>query len=89
MTKIAGLMVKKHVGELKKKFDPAEHGGAPLLGFKKPVIKAHGNSNAKAFASAIRQAHSFASSGVTEEIADAALLIREKRMAEGGEESSD
>ncbi|MBR3965501.1 MAG: phosphate acyltransferase PlsX [Clostridia bacterium] len=89
MTKVAGLMVKKHVGALKKKFDPAEHGGAPLLGFKKPVIKAHGNSKAKAFENAIRQAHGFASSGVTEDIAAAALEIREKRMAAGVEESAE
>ena len=31
-------------------------GGAPLLGLRKPVIKAHGSSNAKAFKNAIRQA---------------------------------
>lgn len=84
-TKIAGLMVKKHVGELKKKFDPAEHGGAPLIGFKKPVIKAHGNSKAKAFANAIRQAHAYASSGITEEIAEAALEMREKRKGDAEE----
>ena len=84
-TKIAGLMVKKHVGELKKKFDPAEHGGAPLIGFKKPVIKAHGNSKAKAFANAIRQAHAYASSGITDEIAEAALVMREKRKADATE----
>ena len=84
MTKVAGLMVKKHVGELKKKFDPAEHGGAPILGLNKPIIKAHGNSNAKAFENAIRQAHAFAVSGVTEEIAAAALETREKRMAQSG-----
>lgn len=88
-TKIAGLMVKKHVGELKRKFDPAEHGGAPLLGFKKPVIKAHGNSNAKAFANAIRQAHAYASSGITDNIAETALEIRARRMAEGGDESAE
>ncbi len=84
-TKIAGLMVKKHVGELKKKFDPAEHGGAPLIGFKKPVIKAHGNSKAKAFANAIRQAHAYASSGITDEIAEAALAMREKRKTDATE----
>lgn len=89
VTKVAGLMVKKHVGELKRKFDPAEHGGAPLLGFKKPVIKAHGNSKAKAFANAIRQAHAYASSGITDDIAVAALAVREKRMAEGEERSAE
>jgi glycerol-3-phosphate acyltransferase PlsX len=28
--------------------DSSEVGGAPLLGVRKPVIKAHGSSNAKA-----------------------------------------
>lgn len=89
LTKVAGLIVKKHVGELKKKFDPAEHGGAPLLGFKKPVIKAHGNSKAKAFANAIRQAHAYVSSGITEDIAEAALAMREKRLADGGDDNAE
>ena len=41
---------------LKKFADYGEVGGAPLLGVKKPVIKAHGGSNAKAIKNAIRQA---------------------------------
>ncbi|MBQ8207158.1 MAG: phosphate acyltransferase PlsX [Clostridia bacterium] len=89
LTKVAGLMVKKHVGELKKKFDPAEHGGAPFIGFKKPVIKAHGNSKAKAFSNAIRQAHAYASTGIIDDIADEALKIREKRMTEDGVENAE
>ncbi len=89
-TKIAGLMVKKHVGELKKKFDPSEHGGAPLLGFRKPVIKAHGNSKARAFENAIRQAHRFAMSGITEELAEEAMRLRERRRAaEGSDEKEE
>jgi glycerol-3-phosphate acyltransferase PlsX len=36
--------------------DYSEHGGAPLLGTLKPVIKAHGSSNSKAVKNAIRQA---------------------------------
>lgn len=55
ITKIAALMVKDGIGEIKKSMDYTEHGGAPVLGVRKPVIKAHGSSNAKAFCSAIRQ----------------------------------
>ncbi|MEE0968929.1 MAG: phosphate acyltransferase PlsX [Clostridia bacterium] len=84
-TKLAGLMVKKYVGEMKRKFDPAEHGGAPFLGFRKPVIKAHGNSKAKAFENAIRQAHAYAVSGVIDDIAAAALDMREKRKSESSQ----
>jgi glycerol-3-phosphate acyltransferase PlsX len=29
--------------------DYSEHGGAPLMGIAKPVIKAHGSSNANAY----------------------------------------
>ena len=36
--------------------DYSEYGGAPILGFKKLAIKAHGRSNAKAIANAIRVA---------------------------------
>ena len=35
--------------------DYTEIGGAPLLGVQGAVVKAHGSSNAKAFASAIGQ----------------------------------
>ena len=85
-TKIAGLFVKSHVGAIKKKFDPKEHGGAPILGIAKPVIKAHGSSDAKAFKNAIRQAIFCAENKVTDEIsADMKALIafrKEKKKQE-------
>jgi glycerol-3-phosphate acyltransferase PlsX len=55
-TKMAYLLTKKQLGAVKKNFDSSEHGGAPLLGIAKPVIKAHGSSDARAFKNAIRQA---------------------------------
>ncbi len=54
--KMAYLLVKKGLGGLKKQMDSEEYGGAPLLGAKQPVIKAHGSSKPKAFQNAIRQA---------------------------------
>ena len=54
--KLAAAVVKKDLGAFKKKFDSAEYGGALLLGTKKPVIKAHGSRDGKAFYNAIRQA---------------------------------
>ena len=53
---LGGLLLAGKFGALKKKSDSNEAGGAPLLGLRKPVIKAHGSSNAKAFKNAIRQA---------------------------------
>ncbi len=80
-TKLAALIVKKPLGAMKKDFDPAEHGGAPILGLAKPVIKAHGSSNAKAFKNAIRQAIQYTNSGVTEDIARNALAFETERKA--------
>ena len=58
-TKIGALLLKSSLKDLKKKIDYTEYGGAPLLGTKKAIIKAHGSSNAYAYKNAIRQAISF------------------------------
>ncbi len=72
LTKVSALMVKKQLTEFKHNLDATEHGGAPLLGISKPVIKAHGSSNAKAFKNAIRQAIAYCNSDITYDIAKAA-----------------
>ena len=68
LTKLAALAVKKPFMQFKKEMDVKEHGGSPILGLRKPVIKAHGSSDARAFKNAIRQAMRFAESGATETI---------------------
>ena len=55
-TKVSAVFMKKHLGELKAKMNPDAVGGTALLGISKPVIKAHGSSNAAAISNAIRQA---------------------------------
>ncbi len=67
-TKLAAAVLKPGLREFKKKFDYAEEGGSPFLGLKKPVIKAHGSSNAKAFKNAIRQAEKWSKTNVSSEI---------------------
>lgn len=67
--KLGALLVMPGIKGLKKKFDYSEYGGSPLLGTAKPVIKAHGSSDAKAFCNAIRQAKQFTETGVIEKIA--------------------
>ena len=67
-TKIGYLLVKPGMKGLKKKLSTSEYGGAVLLGINKPVVKAHGNSKAKGFASAIRVAAEFAASGAVQQI---------------------
>ncbi|MGN1346974.1 MAG: phosphate acyltransferase PlsX [Eubacteriales bacterium] len=71
MTKMSFLVMKEHLRQLKHTFDASEYGGAPLLGLQKPVIKAHGSSDAKAICNAIRQAEAFVKNGVIDEIAAA------------------
>ena len=54
--KLAYLLLKGGVTDLKHQMDSEEYGGAPFLGAKQPVIKAHGSSKAKGIKNAIRQA---------------------------------
>lgn len=68
-TKIAALLMKDKLENLKKILDPSEVGGTALLGISKPVIKAHGSSDARAIKNAVRQAVTFVDAGVAEEIA--------------------
>ena len=81
LTKVAALTMKPQLKGMKKALDPSEHGGAPILGISKPVIKAHGSSDAKAFKNAIRQAIDYAGSGAVYEIAEAAKAYAERKKA--------
>lgn len=89
-TKAAALLVKDRIQQFKKDFDSAEYGGAPLLGLRKPVIKAHGSSKAKAVKNAIGQAISYSRTGVTSEINDEIRRVTQSRKAvdtEAGEDA--
>lgn len=55
-TKIAALLVKDGLSAFKAKLDPNKVGGTAILGISKPVIKAHGSSNAEAIRNAIHAA---------------------------------
>ena len=68
--KIAALIIKKDLYCLKSMMDSSEVGGAPLLGVSKPVIKAHGSSDAKAIKNAIRQAMIFTEKNVISTISE-------------------
>lgn len=69
-TKAAALMVKGEIAQFRRRFDYREIGGTALLGIAKPVIKAHGSSDAYAFRSAVKQAIDYAQSQVTRRIED-------------------
>lgn len=76
-SKIAAALLMGQVKDFKKKMDYSEYGGAPLLGTAKPVIKAHGSSKELAFFNAIRQAKSFSSTKVIDEISSALATLQE------------
>ena len=68
-TKLAAALVKKDLDKLKKLLDPSEVGGTPLLGISRPVIKAHGGSDARAIRGAVKQAIAAVNADVAAEIA--------------------
>lgn len=53
MSKLGIALLAPVLKKIKKRVDYTEYGGAPILGFRKLVIKAHGRSNAKAIKNAI------------------------------------
>jgi glycerol-3-phosphate acyltransferase PlsX len=67
---LGGLLTLKQTKSLKKRLDPAEYGGAPFLGLAKPVVKAHGSSDAYSFRSAIKQVMLYCQGGTIEKIAE-------------------
>ncbi len=67
-SKLGYLLCKPGVKEIKKMMDYRETGGSVLVGLNKPVIKAHGSSDARAIRGAVKQAIEAASSGFCEEI---------------------
>lgn len=68
-TKLAALLIKSGLDEFKAQLDPNKVGGTAILGIVKPVIKAHGSSNAEAICNAIRQAAENAKADVAGEMA--------------------
>ncbi|MFW9604397.1 MAG: phosphate acyltransferase PlsX [Trichlorobacter sp.] len=70
IAKLGYLFMKGAFGRFKKTVDYAEYGGAPLIGINGVGMICHGGSNVKAIKNAIRFAHEYAASGVTQRIAD-------------------
>lgn len=69
LTKASGLVMKPQIKQFKKDYDASEFGGAPFLGISKPVIKAHGSSDAYAIKNAIRQSMDFVNTNLIVELA--------------------
>ena len=76
ITKLAAVMVSGGLKRLKKLMSSSEVGGTALVGISKPVIKAHGSSDAYAIKNAIRQAKQYVSSGIIESISENIGVMR-------------
>ena len=77
----AALLVKDSLGDVKKLLDPSEVGGTPFLGISKPVLKAHGSSDARAIRNAVFRAVEYAQSGI---IADVEAHIDVMKVEKNG-----
>jgi glycerol-3-phosphate acyltransferase PlsX len=76
---IGYLFCKKGVDEVMKMMDYREIGGTQFLGIKKPVIKAHGSSDALAFRNAVRQAESAVAANIADELAEELQKLSETK----------
>ena len=76
-SKIGYLLCKPGVDEVMSLLDYRTIGGTQFLGIKKPVIKAHGSSDALAFRNAIRQAEEAAKVDFCTELEQALAVVKE------------
>ena len=70
MSKIFLLPIKDKMSKVMGKMDYRKLGGGVFLGVKKPIIKAHGNSNKTAFYYTLKQAEEYAKVGIIEELTE-------------------
>ena len=83
LSKIGYLFCKKGVDEVMGMLDYRTIGGTQFLGIKKPVIKAHGASDALAFRNAVKQAMDACQSDISQELEQGLkLLAAEKELSD-------
>lgn len=78
LTKVAALLCGSGIKSLKKLLDYREIGGTQFLGIRKPVIKAHGSSDAKAFRNAVGQAVEAARQDFSQELEAGLRILQAK-----------
>lgn len=75
-SKVGALLVKPALKETLKAFDASQYGGAPLLGLKGLVVKAHGSSKAQEITNSIIQCVTFKEQQINDKIRE--NIIREE-----------
>ena len=78
-SKIGYLLCKSGVDEVMNLLDYRTIGGTQFLGIKKPVVKAHGSSDALAFRNALKQASEAAANDFTPELEEALKKLSETK----------
>lgn len=81
-SKLGALLLKEQLMGIKKEFNYAEYGGAPLLGVKGALLKMHGSSDALAVKQTIIKAIPYVEEKVVETIQNAVLEIEEIEISE-------
>ncbi len=76
-SKVGYLLCKSGVQDMMKLMDYREIGGTQFLGIQKPVIKAHGSSDALAFRNAVKQAMEAARGDFTRQLAEDLARMKE------------
>ena len=79
LSKLGYLCCKSGVNEMKKLLDYRQIGGTQFLGIRKPVIKAHGSSDALAFRNAVKQAMDAASGDISAELEQGLRVLAEMK----------
>ena len=81
-TKMGAMLIKNDLASMKKLLDPSEVGGTACRGISKPVIKAHGSSDARAITNAILRAKEYAESGLIADIEANISAMKVERVKE-------
>ena len=79
LSKLGYLLCASGVKEIMRLMDYRQIGGTQFLGIKKPVIKAHGSSDALAFRNALKQAAEAAGKDITQDLEQALRLLAEAK----------
>lgn len=69
--KIGGLLIKKPLKSVIKRYDYQAYGGSPMLGTKHIVVKAHGSAKVSSLVSALEQVKEFAEKDLLSKIGNA------------------
>lgn len=81
-SKLGALLLKKQLSGIKKEFNYAEYGGAPILGVKGALLKMHGSSDALAVKQTILKSIPYVEENVVEIIQNSVLEIEEILISE-------